>query len=341
MGHGGFDKEHGGTLLFTDSAGRGAPVTGSDLGVMLRDHTSMRLAVLNACQAGRTDPEDPFAGVSDTLVRRGIPAVIAMQFEITDAAAVEFAPALYGAIAAGYPIDAAVAEARKAIYTVSPLEWATPVLCLRGDDAHLFDVSQASRPESDSRPQEDTPAGARPSLPRPAAADASPPEGQLPGDEDPERLLAAMRRFAVPAHQGLNREQASQAFTENGYDPRSFGGWVRRGWIARDGDRRYLTEKGRQWVEEQETGGKENWRLILAAARALTAAGQTPFTRQKVYEWIWERHQRSDHERPSLDPTFQGMISNAPGGPASAGGTPLQRIRRGLYVLAEPTAAAR
>jgi hypothetical protein len=340
MGHGGFDQEHGGTLLFTDRAGRGVPVTGSDLGVMLRDHTSMRLAVLNACQAGRTDPEDPFAGVSDTLVRRGIPAVIAMQFEITDAAAVEFAPALYGAIAAGYPIDAAVAEARKAIYTVSPLEWATPVLYLRGDDARLFDVSRASRPES-GRPREDTPAGARPSRARPAAAQANPLESQLPGGEDPARLLAAMRRFNVPAQQGLNREQASRAFSENGYDPRSFGGWVRRGWIARDGDRRYLTDQGRQWVEAQETGGTENWRLILAAARALTAAGQTPFTRQQVYEWIWERHQRSDHERPSLDPTFQGMISNATGGPASAGGTPLQRIRRGLYVLAEPSGAAR
>jgi hypothetical protein len=147
-----------------------------------------------------------------------------------------------------------------------------------------------------------------------------------------------LQRARIP---GTEPGAGIAAFSENGYDPRSFGGWVRRGWIARDGDRRYLTDQGRQWVEQQETGGKENWRLIIAAARALTAAGQTPFTRQQVYERIWERHQRSDHERPSLDPAFQGMISNAPGGPASAGGTPLQRIRRGLYVLAEPSAAPR
>jgi hypothetical protein len=31
---------------------------------------------------------------------------------------------------------------------------------------------------------------------------------------------------------------------------------------------------------------------------------------------------RRDHDRPSLDPTFQGMIKNAPGGPPSACGTP-------------------
>ena len=111
---------------------------------MLRGHTSLRLAVLNSCEGARTDPTDPFAGVAETLVRRGIPAVVAMQFEVSDDAAIEFAPALYGALAAGLPIDAAVAEARKAVYTVSQLEWATPVLYLRADDAQLFTITQLS-----------------------------------------------------------------------------------------------------------------------------------------------------------------------------------------------------
>jgi len=82
------------------------------------------------------------------------------------------------------------------------------------------------------------------------------------------------------------------------------------------------------------TMGTENWRLIVAAARALTAAGQTPFSRIAVYQWIWSRHLPADHDRPTLDPTFQGMVENAPGGPRSAGGTPLRRVARGLYVLA-------
>lgn len=85
-------------------------------------------------------------------------------------------------------------------------------------------------------------------------------------------------------------------------------------------------------------GETENWRLILEAARALTAAGQTPFTRISVYEWIWRRHPRGDHDRPSLDPVFQGMIRNAPGGPASAAGTPLVRMAHGRYVLADAAA---
>ena len=73
----------------------------------------------------------------------------------------------------------------------------------------------------------------------------------------------------------------------------------------------------------------ENWRLILDGAQALTAVGQTPFTRISIYEWIWQRYPRSSHDRPSLDPTFQGMVRNATGGPGSLAGTPLIRVGRG------------
>jgi uncharacterized protein len=110
------------------------------------------LAVLNSCLGGRTDPADPHAGLADILVRREIPAVIAMQFEVTDRVAAEFAPALYGALAAGRPVDAAVAEARKAMYAISPVEWATPVLYLRGDNALLFDIMGEAPPAGHSQP---------------------------------------------------------------------------------------------------------------------------------------------------------------------------------------------
>lgn len=81
--------------------------------------------------------------------------------------------------------------------------------------------------------------------------------------------------------------------------------------------------------------GTENWRLILEAARALTAAGQAPFTRISVYEWIWRRYPQASHDRPSLDPTFQGMVRGATGGPKSLAGAPLIKVRPGRYVLAE------
>jgi hypothetical protein len=70
----------------------------------------------------------------------------------------------------------------------------------------------------------------------------------------------------------------------------------------------------------------ENWRLILEAATSLTDTGQAQFTRLSVYQWIWRRYPQSSHGRPSLDPTFQGMVQGATGGPRSLAGTPLVRV---------------
>jgi len=66
------------------------------------------------------------------------------------------------------------------------------------------------------------------------------------------RWVAAMRRFDVPPGQGLTRQEASAAFRENGLDPRSSGSWARHGWITREGDRRYITAKGKEWLAEHD-----------------------------------------------------------------------------------------
>jgi hypothetical protein len=110
--------------------------------VLLHDHDSLRLVVLNACEGARTDITDPYAGTAQSLVQQGIPAVVAMQFEITDTAAIMLAQELYGAVADAYPLDAALAEARKAIYAEgNSIEWATPVLYLRAPDGRVFDLT--------------------------------------------------------------------------------------------------------------------------------------------------------------------------------------------------------
>jgi hypothetical protein len=203
MGHGGFDEQSGGVLLFADRTGHSVPVTAGDLGVLLRDHTSMRLAVLNACEGARSDPADPFAGVADTLVRRGIPAVVAMQYEFSDDAAIEFAPALYGALAAGLPIDAAVGEARKAVYTVSPLEWATPVLYLRAADGQLFDITQETPHPPPGQPRPEQPR--RPEQPPPPEQPRRP--EQPPPPEQPTGGGGSTRERSTAADEGPTAEQ--------------------------------------------------------------------------------------------------------------------------------------
>jgi hypothetical protein len=67
-----------------------------------------------------------------------------MQFEISDEAAITFSHVLYEAIADGYPLDASMAEARKAVRNQpNATEWGTPVLYLRAPDGRIFDMSQA------------------------------------------------------------------------------------------------------------------------------------------------------------------------------------------------------
>ncbi len=144
IGHGGFDEQaQDGVLLLEDETKRGRPVSGQYLGTLLHDEHTLRLAILNACEGARTSRTDPFAGAAQSLVQQGIPAVIAMQFEITDAAAITLAHEFYSALADGYPVDAALTEARKAIFANgNDVEWGTPVLYMRSPDGRIFDVER-------------------------------------------------------------------------------------------------------------------------------------------------------------------------------------------------------
>jgi formylglycine-generating enzyme required for sulfatase activity len=144
IGHAGFDREtQSGVLILHDEAGRGKPVAAEHIGTILHDHRSLRLVVLNACEGAHAGRTDPFAGVAQTLVRQGTPAVIAMQFEITDQAAITFADEFYAALADGHPVDGALADARKRIFaTVNDIEWGTPVLYLRAPDGRLFSINR-------------------------------------------------------------------------------------------------------------------------------------------------------------------------------------------------------
>jgi CHAT domain len=134
-------------LAMADERGRAPLVAGDELGTLLHDHQSLRLAVLNSCEGSRGDRSDPFSGTAQSLIQQGIPAVVAMQFEITDDAAIKFGHVLYEAIADGYPLDAATAEARKAIYAEGNLiEWGTPVLYLSAPDGRIFDIQDRPPP---------------------------------------------------------------------------------------------------------------------------------------------------------------------------------------------------
>ncbi|MEK7728455.1 MAG: SUMF1/EgtB/PvdO family nonheme iron enzyme, partial [candidate division KSB1 bacterium] len=86
---------------------------------------------------------------------RGLPAVLAMQYSITDHAAIEFSRAFYDVLAEGLAVDTAVVEARKAVsFAVSnTIEWGTPVLYMRAPDGKIFDIAHAQPLPKKAAPQ--------------------------------------------------------------------------------------------------------------------------------------------------------------------------------------------
>jgi hypothetical protein len=172
MGHGGWNSKTGeGSLLLETADGNRDFVSGALLADQIKGASMPVLVVLNACDTARSselEGASPFGGVAAALVRKGIPAVIAMQFPVTDGAAIPFASELYTRIAAGDPVDTAVTEGRLAIRAAMrySMEWATPVLFMRSPDGQLF---AAEKPEERFR--------SKPPIPEEAPAPAAPAPG--------------------------------------------------------------------------------------------------------------------------------------------------------------------
>ncbi len=170
VGHGGFDANRDeGIIVLTDDDGRSRLLMAGELARLLAVHRTLRLVVLNACEGAHGGGLDIFSSTASILVRRGIPAVLAMQYEITDRAAVEFARGFYEAVADGLPVDAAVSEARQAVSlaVTNTVEWGTPVLHTRAPDGLLFDLAAVAT----AVPPPSTPAP--PAQPKPTPAEAS------------------------------------------------------------------------------------------------------------------------------------------------------------------------
>ncbi|MBD8870187.1 CHAT domain-containing protein [Nocardioides donggukensis] len=202
VGHGAFHDQLGeGVIYLQDRHGRSAAVSASVLGPQVKDHDPLRMVVLNACRSARADLVDPFSGLAQGLVQQDATAVVAMQFPISDRAAVTFTGEFYGAIVDGLPVDQSITSARKSLLADFGDEWATPVLFLRAPDGNIFadvhalpDAAPAPPPlppPPDEAPPDDVPPDQAPpdQAPPNQAPDQAPPDqappGDLPSDEAP------------------------------------------------------------------------------------------------------------------------------------------------------------
>ncbi len=149
IGHGDYDStsEQGRIALVGDDGGAHL-VEADRLADLLNQATpTPRLVVLNSCSSGRSGASDLFSSAAATLVKRGINAVAAMQFTVSDAGAIKFARAFYSALANGRGIGDAIGAGRVGLRgTPGSLEWVTPVLYVRDDAATLFRITSPPRP---------------------------------------------------------------------------------------------------------------------------------------------------------------------------------------------------
>ena len=148
IGHGTFEKDQG-YLVINSEKGERDLVSADVFAAFFITYPSLKLIVLNSCQGAETSSTIPLAGLAPQLVVRGIPAVVAMQYPISDDAALTFAREFYLKLCKGAnrgQVDMAISHARNRIHMdiKEPLAFATPVLFMRSSTGIIFDFDRHS-----------------------------------------------------------------------------------------------------------------------------------------------------------------------------------------------------
>lgn len=132
----------GGKLYLVDQNGLTETVNGDDLAGLLVNN-GIQMAVFNSCRGGHSaeSAQPSERTLTDALVSRGIPAVLAMAERIPDDVALTLTRLFYRNLKQGYPVDLSLSRARQGLlsaYGSNQLYWALPTLYLHPDfDGYL------------------------------------------------------------------------------------------------------------------------------------------------------------------------------------------------------------
>ncbi|MBE9012991.1 CHAT domain-containing protein [Pseudanabaenaceae cyanobacterium LEGE 13415] len=144
-GHSNLGMSGGDLYLVSDRTGLTEVLSGDDLAGLLVNN-GVRMAVFNSCRGVYTATADPAnetesSNLTDALLKRGIPAVLAMAERIPDDVALTLSRLFYRNLKQRYPIDLSLSRARQGLlssYGSNQLYWALPILYLHPDfDGYL------------------------------------------------------------------------------------------------------------------------------------------------------------------------------------------------------------
>lgn len=148
IGHGRLDEAgETSSIRLNDENGDDHWMDADTFGELFQEYAP-KLVFLNCCDFG-TPPDSKsvrgFSGAGPSLLAAGVPAIVAMRYEIADAVAIQFASAFYQELLAGADagrIDIAVSKARKTVllnHTRGKARgFATPLLFLAPRHERLF-----------------------------------------------------------------------------------------------------------------------------------------------------------------------------------------------------------
>lgn len=136
--HGTFNKDEAESALWLeDVAGAAQRVTGQALIDRLREFQLPRLVVLLACQSAHSDETRALLSLGPRLSALGVPAVVAMQGDISMDTGARFMAEFFRALAKDGQIDQAFAVARSVIQ--ARLDAWMPTLFLRSESGRLWE----------------------------------------------------------------------------------------------------------------------------------------------------------------------------------------------------------
>ena len=125
-----------GSIVVQEEGGsKGAALYADDLKAFVcQPGKTPGLVVLNSCSGAQAEPGMLFSSVAEELIRGGVPAVVAMQFEISDNMGIAFSNTFYSyLIENNLSIQAALAHTRRELKARNYGEWISPGVFTCGD----------------------------------------------------------------------------------------------------------------------------------------------------------------------------------------------------------------
>ena len=114
----------------------------------------VRLVVLHLCEPSPLDFEVTFERLAPALIRKGIPAVVAMQYPLSGHAAGRFVKKLYEGLAEGQSIEEAVQGARSDLFVKFEEDrlFGSPLLYMQSLDSQLLPLQSGTAAGADAGP---------------------------------------------------------------------------------------------------------------------------------------------------------------------------------------------